>query len=87
MSSWDLETTALTESVSFHFCPDVSPPIADATASGCHADDNRNQDHREQHSVFDSGCAAFAEEELSNRSECFHHLGPSEEVQETVGKP
>jgi hypothetical protein len=83
----DLETTALMESVSFHFRFDVSPPIADAAASGCDADDNRNQDHCEQHSVFDSGCAAFAEEELSNRSERFHHFGPSEKVQETVGKP
>ena len=75
-----LETTMRTESVRFDFCLDVSPPITDATTSRCDTDDNRDQDHGEQHSVFDSGCAAFAEEELSNRSERFHHIGPSEKV-------
>ncbi len=65
----------------------VAPPVADTATGGSHADDNRQQNHGQQHGVFDSGCSILAGKELSNRLECFHLIGPSKWMQETVGKP
>lgn len=64
------------ELVCFHFGLDVAPPVADTAASGSDSDDNGEQDHGEQHGVFDSCRAAFAGEEASNCLECFHSQWP-----------
>jgi len=51
-------------SVRLNFRLDISPPGADTASRGCHAEDNRNQDHGKKNGVFNGRRAIFRSEKL-----------------------